>query len=91
MREYLLNRVTATWMLLIAATMTVFGMGRGLGFDDPSDAGVAILVVSLIKVRYVILDFMEVRHAPLVMRLGAEIWTVGVCAWLISLFLRMSG
>jgi len=86
MKALLLNRTTLIWLLLIAATALSWQMGHGLGFSDSRHAGVAILVVALVKVRLVILEFMELRHAPRFMRYAAEVWTLGVCTVLVTLF-----
>jgi hypothetical protein len=83
-----LTRITAVWLGLVGATVLSWELGHGIGFEDPRHAGAAILVVALIKVRYVILDFMEIRHAPRAMRWVGEVWGVAVCAALVGLYLR---
>jgi hypothetical protein len=50
--------------------------------------GVSIIAVAFVKVRLVILEFMEIRRAPLPMRLAGEVWILTLCATLITLFLR---
>lgn len=87
MRSVLLSRTTVIWFLLVAATALSWEMGHGVGFNDLRHAGAAILVVAFVKVRFVILEFMEVRHAPLTLRLMGEAWSVAVCAVLVALFL----
>ena len=56
-----------------------------MGFRDARMAGSAILVIAFIKVRFVILDFMELRHAPRMLRSIAELWVAGMAAILITL------
>jgi hypothetical protein len=87
MRSLFFSRTTLVWFGLVAATALSWEMGHGLGFTNPRHAGVAILVVAFVKVRFVILDFMEIRHAPLFMRLVAEAWFVVACTTLVVLFL----
>lgn len=87
MKSLFLSRITLTWFVLVAATALSWEMGHGMGFSDIRQAGVAIIIVSFVKVRFVILDFMEVRHAPRFMRLIAEIWTGVICMTLVTLFL----
>lgn len=87
MKSLLLSRVTAVWFGLVAATAASWELGHGVGVDDLRHAGVAILVVAFVKVRFVILDFMEIRHAPIAARIVAEAWVVAVCATLVTLFL----
>ena len=82
------TRITAIWFLLVAATALSWEMGHGVGFDDVRHAGVAIIAVAFIKVRFVILDFMEIRNAPLFMRIIAEVWVVVICTTLIVMYLQ---
>jgi hypothetical protein len=86
MQPLLRSRITWVWCGLAAATALSWEMGHGYGFQDPRQAGVAILVVAFLKVRFVILDFMEIRHAPRAMRVIAEVWVVSLCTALVVLF-----
>ena len=74
------------WLSLVAATLVSWRFGRGFLIHDRREAGIAILVIAFIKIRYVILDFMEIRRAPLPMRIGAEIWVVAVCTATVLLY-----
>lgn len=87
MKSLFLSRITLTWFILVVATALSWEMGHGMGFSDIRHAGVAIIIVAFVKVRFVILDFMEMRHAPHFMRLIGEIWTVVICTTLVTLFL----
>jgi len=62
-------------------------VGHGVGLHDARHAGTAIIVIAFVKVRFVILDFMEIRHAPMPMRIVGEAWVLIVCTVLIGLFL----
>lgn len=80
--------VTPVWLLLVCATALSWWMG-----NDSAALGIelryvstALLVVAFIKVRFVIRFFMEVRHAPLALRLLADAWVFGVCAVLVALY-----
>jgi len=88
MMQLVLSRTTLIWLLLIAATAASVAMGHGMGVHAIRGAGAAIIVVAFIKVRFVILDFMEVRHAPLPMRIVGEAWVLLICAALILLYLK---
>ncbi len=88
MKALLLSRVTAVWTLLIIATMLSWQLGHGVGFDDARWAGAAILVVTFIKVRLVMRDFMEIRHAPRWMRWIGDGWIVLIAVLLVGLFLN---
>lgn len=80
-------RITAVWVFLILATGLSWQFGHGFGFgSNVAYATVAILIVSFIKIRFVLLDFMELRHAPRWLRAAFETWTVVVCVTLVSLY-----
>lgn len=69
----------------MAATLISWGFGHGRG-TGPQAAGIAVIAIAFVKIRYVILDFMELRTAPLGMRVAAEAWCVLVCVTLILLY-----
>lgn len=79
-------RTTRVWALLVAATLLSWEFGHGIGLHGRA-ASVAIIVVAFVKLRYVMLDFMELRAAPRVMRHAAEAWMLACCAVLVGLFL----
>lgn len=70
------SRVTLVWLALITATAVSWQLGHHMGLNDREMSGVVILVIAVVKVRYVMLDFMELRYSPLPMRLAIEIWAV---------------
>ncbi|MCB5945558.1 cytochrome C oxidase subunit IV family protein [Acidocella sp. KAb 2-4] len=86
MAAWFSGRITVIWLFLVSATLLSFGMGHGLGIRDHRYASAAILIVAFIKVRFVILDFMELRHAPSVLRIVAELWVVLAATALVTLF-----
>ena len=80
-------RITFVWMVLILATGLSWQFGHGFGFGDNYHyATAAILVIAFIKIRFVFLDFMELRTAPLPLRITFELWALIVCATLIGLY-----
>lgn len=80
------TRTTLIWMLLVGATMLSWAFGHGVGFSSPRAAGAAIIVVTFIKVRFVMLDFMELRSSPRWMRVTAQAWMLVISSSLIVLF-----
>lgn len=86
MRLSFLLRISVVWLLLVMATVLSFAMVWLVDFDDQTIKGVvAILVITFIKVRFVILDFMELRNAPGTLRWINELWVVATGAVLISM------
>lgn len=86
MRDLLLCRNSAVWLLLTGATLYSWSVGRGPMRFDGDGAALSILVVTIVKARFVMLDFMELREAPRPMRTAAEAWLSGLCAALILLY-----
>ncbi|MEM7543175.1 MAG: cytochrome C oxidase subunit IV family protein [Pseudomonadota bacterium] len=81
------SRITYIWIVLILATFLSWQFGHGFGFgEDYRSATTAILVITFIKIRFVFLDFMELRAAPLPLRLAFETWGIGMCAILVGLY-----
>lgn len=87
MAALLKTRITVVWFFLVVATAASWEMGHGFPFHDLRSAGIAIIVLALVKVRFVIMEFMELRGAPVPMRLAAQGWVIGICALLIALYL----
>lgn len=78
------NPLYRTWLLLILASAATFGL-RADGFVGLA-AGAATLVIAYLKQRLVILDFMELRHAPLVWRLALEGWLLVVSLIMLAVY-----
>jgi Prokaryotic Cytochrome C oxidase subunit IV len=77
---------TVVWALLMAATITT----TWILSKDAFAAGVATggtLALAGWKVRLVVLDFMELRHAPWPLRLAFEAWSVVIPAMVFAFYL----
>jgi len=70
------NPAHRAWLVLIVATGITWYLGE-VGAAGTA-AIVAMLVIAFVKGRLVILDFMELREAPLMWRLLLEGWLVFV-------------
>tara|TARA_R110000787_G_scaffold13918_24_gene43291 strand:- start:70 stop:369 length:300 start_codon:yes stop_codon:yes gene_type:complete len=85
-----LDGITLVWLIL--SFMTVFSWILGTQ-EDGSEisshtlATIGILIVSFFKVRLVIMHFMEVRAAPMALRLILESWVLGICSILIVIYM----
>ncbi|GAY22200.1 hypothetical protein SFOMI_2755 [Sphingobium fuliginis] len=89
MPELLRTRATALWLLLIALTVLSLEFFQKLGFGGDHRLGAAIvIVVAFIKVRIVGLEYMELRNAPLPLRLFFELWVAVILATI--LFVSLS-
>jgi heme/copper-type cytochrome/quinol oxidase subunit 4 len=77
------ERVTWVWLGLVVLTcVTTWGLSKDL--FSPAVAVVGIFVIAAVKVRYVMLDFMELRHAPTAARVVFEAWPVVVAVMILG-------
>ena len=83
--DLLKNRAGASWLVLVAATVLSWAVGAEHGTG--SLVAVIVLGIAAIKVRLVGLDFMELRHAPLPLRVAFECYCLGMWALLSGLYL----
>lgn len=81
-------KATAVWLLLVAATLLAWQLGTHP--SDPSHytlkAAAILMLIAIVKVRFVIMQFMEVGHAPLPLRLACEAWMIAVCVVIIGFY-----
>jgi len=81
------TRITAIWLFLVVATLVSWEAVEGVAWlHDPRQAGVLVMAIAFTKARYVLLDFMELRHAILPMRLFAEAWCILVGIAIVGAF-----
>lgn len=74
--KFLHNPAHRAWLILLVATAITWYLGE-VGASGTA-AIVAMLLIAFIKGRLVILDFMELRNAPLIWRLALEGWLIVV-------------
>jgi hypothetical protein len=90
---FLRSRVVMVWTILVGATvgsLTLFESVRSSGMRRY--VSVAVVVIALVKVRFVGLDFMELRQGPAGLRLAFEFWLVAIGGVLVTLYwLQTSG
>jgi len=86
--DVLRARATAVWFgLMLATCVTTWGLSKDI--VSPAAAMVGTFVIAAVKVRFVLLDFMELRTAPLPVRAAFEVWiglvTVGILGfWFVT-------
>jgi heme/copper-type cytochrome/quinol oxidase subunit 4 len=77
------ERVTMVWLGLVVLTcVTTWGLSKDLFI--PAVGVVGIFSIAAIKVSYVMLDFMELRHAPIPVRCAFQAWPVIVAAMILG-------
>jgi len=71
------TRLVLTWLVLSGITLLAWWMGahHGVGVPRP-DAAVAVgaIAITVVKVRVILCEFMDVRHAPARLRHGTDAW-----------------
>jgi heme/copper-type cytochrome/quinol oxidase subunit 4 len=86
MTELARTAVTPVWLLLVAATIVSYILGADYGPGNHTAATVAVMTVAFIKVRFVGLYFMELRHAVPALRLAFEAWTLLFLVLVITIY-----
>jgi Na+-driven multidrug efflux pump len=86
MADLIKSRITLVWAGLVAVTCLSWGSIQGHGWlRDPRIATALVMVIAFLKVRYILLEFMETRRAPLWLRFVGEVWVVVVCTTIIAM------
>lgn len=86
-----INRLTSTWILLAAITMLSWRLGlkhtgHAIHLDTAVTAGV--IGFALVKARFIMREFMDVRIAPRSIKWLTDAWLVGLFALLMTLYWR---
>ena len=84
--EVLRKPVSIVWAALMLATCASTWL-LSKNSVTPEVATVAIMLVAAVKVRLVISHFMEVRRAPLALRLVCNGWLLTVTALVVTVYL----
>jgi hypothetical protein len=84
------TKATVVWSVLVSATVLSWWLGVESAHD--ADAyreliSVVIVLVAFIKIRFVGLYFMELRHAPLALRGLFEAYCLVVCSLIVGMYL----
>ena len=84
--ELLRKPVSIVWAALMLATCASTWL-LSKNSVPPEAATVAIMLVAAVKVRLVIWHFMEVRRAPLALRLVCDGWLLAVTGLIVTVYL----
>ncbi len=77
------KHLTLWWLGLTVLTLISLEGASALGRWSSA----AVLVIAFLKVRIVVRQFMDVRTAPLPLRLVLDIWGAAICGALIFLII----
>lgn len=78
MTDLLKSRETLVWLVLmfITGVSWLLGANHNLIGGDSRYGALVLMLLAFFKVRLVIMNFMEIRHANLGLRLACEAWVL---------------
>jgi Prokaryotic Cytochrome C oxidase subunit IV len=78
------RRLLVVWLVLASFTLGYLWIDRSVGGSLRANAVVtsSVIVIALIKVRIIFREFMEVRHAPVLLRRLTDVWVFVIAAGL---------
>ena len=88
--QYLFKgRIALVWLGLTLVTLASWwiSVGRGQAIRPDLAISMAVIVIAVIKARFVLREFMEVGHASSWLRLLSDVWVVGIP---VAIFVAMS-
>lgn len=85
------KRLFAVWLVLAAITVLYLAIDRvadeGGAHTASTVVSVSAICLALVKVRIIMREFMEVRHAPRLLCLLTDLWVVVMAVALLSFYL----
>jgi cytochrome c oxidase subunit 4 len=75
------------WALLVGFTLLSWWLGHAPQGYSTQIVSATILLLTFVKIRLVILHFMEVEGTPWYLRGAFEVWCIGVCTTLVFLIM----
>ena len=81
------SAVTPVWVLLMIATAASWSLAAHHEIGSHRVVTVAVLVVAFAKVGLIGLYFMELRHAPPLLRNIFHAWYLAVCSLVVGIYL----
>ena len=76
-----------SWLVLVVASFASWWVGSDHGLDNKDAACALLLVVAIGKVYLIGSQFMELRHADPLLRLGFQLYCGVVCVGLVGMLL----
>lgn len=70
------NRLIVVWLALCAITLAQLAVGARSGPAREGAIAAIVIGIALIKARIIFREFMEVRHAPVLLRRLTDLWIV---------------
>jgi hypothetical protein len=92
MTDFLRDRLSIAWLLLIAVTLLSAMIGGAHGFaatGHSAEATFAVLGIAFAKVWLVMSNFMDVRRAPRPLKVICAIWLLAVLTILLAVYQKL--
>jgi hypothetical protein len=91
MRSYVRNRLTYIWLFLCVITVFSWWTGstHGANYQANMPVTAVVLTIALVKTRFVIRNYMEVRWAPSWLRFTCDAWLL--CLFAVFSYFYWSG
>ena len=89
MRDRMRDRLFLVWGMLVAVTLISSQIGGEVGvarLGSASAVTLAVLAIAFAKVWVVMFEFMELRRAPVALRVLACLWLTLVLALLLGIY-----
>lgn len=89
---WLRNELSWVWLLLLSSTVLSWWLGScdtriiADGVSPELIMALGIVLIAVVKCRFVIWHFMEVRHGPKWLRLTCDAWLVSLAVIVIGLY-----
>jgi hypothetical protein len=82
------KRLLIVWLILTSMTLVYVWLDHAVDQNGTREAStvvtVSALVIALVKVRIIFREFMEVRHAPVLLRRLTDAWVVLIAVCLLG-------
>ena len=88
MTNLIKTQASLIWLLLMLLTAISWSLGEGVDYGENTPTAIFSLLLmfaAIVKVRLVVLHFMDVKIAPAFLRIAMEVWFI-VIFLLIALF-----
>ena len=82
-------RLALVWLLLslvTLASLSVSTFDDQVAFSANTAVTLSVFVIAIIKVRLILREFMEVRHAPALLQRLIDLWLLITCASLMDIY-----
>lgn len=83
------KRLLLVWLGLVAVTLVSWWIGSQRDhaeFRSNPAITYGVLLIAAVKIRVIVMEFMEVRHAPGLLRRLTDGWTVFIIAALLAIY-----